>query len=411
MLAWLGYLCAGVLGLAVLLVAVIVISTMIRYRRSPLWQWRQKVLQLQARADAEVIAAREMLGKLPPLEPSREEAIKQACLREYLAEHPIQALENYPGIGRGTLAKLRRAGYRTLGNLSGTNWSVRDLGKKRTADVQSAVRDLLEKIRVAFETPGTPEASLLRERLQAQRAQGSEAGARALARLVEAQKVLDYLEPLVEIARSVNLRTHLAEREGNMPLGLVLEAQLPDVDAILQAAEEEAARGSTPRAGRMSQYRIIRPPAEDIFIDTQRPRVAPRPASGPPLRPARSEPVADLFQTAPSNAPPAPAEPPPPARPASVADHRAALEIAPDAPLTADLIRRQYRLLSERYREEKFTAAGPEFVDLARRKRETAQASALALLQPLGEPLEPTPPPVAEPELRPNNDLDAIFGR
>jgi hypothetical protein len=65
--------------------------------------------------------------------------------------------------------------------------------------------------------------------------------------------------------------------------------------------------------------------------------------------------------------------------------------------------------LSERYEGAKFEAAGPEFVAMAQSKREAVQAAALALLEPLGEPLEVVAP--AEPrDLRHNPDLDAFFG-
>ncbi|HZU36736.1 MAG TPA: TerB family tellurite resistance protein, partial [Gemmataceae bacterium] len=89
-------------------------------------------------------------------------------------------------------------------------------------------------------------------------------------------------------------------------------------------------------------------------------------------------------------------------------DHLAALEISSSTPLSAELIRRQYHLLTDRFQPDKVQHMGPEFVALAESKRTAAQAAALALLEPLGEPLEPaTPPPQ---ELRHNPDLDDVFG-
>jgi hypothetical protein len=86
------------------------------------------------------------------------------------------------------------------------------------------------------------------------------------------------------------------------------------------------------------------------------------------------------------------------------------LEIDPAAPLSADLIRRQYHLLSERYDSAKFEAAGPEFVAMAQSKREALRAAATALLGPLGEKLEVAPPAAESRDLRHNPDLDALFG-
>jgi uncharacterized tellurite resistance protein B-like protein len=89
---------------------------------------------------------------------------------------------------------------------------------------------------------------------------------------------------------------------------------------------------------------------------------------------------------------------------------RAALEIAPNASLSAELIRRHYRLLCERCDPSKFESHGPEFIEVARHKLQRAEAAARALLAPMGEPLELGAPPEEVKELRHNPDLDAIFG-
>jgi uncharacterized tellurite resistance protein B-like protein len=119
----------------------------------------------------------------------------------------------------------------------------------------------------------------------------------------------------------------------------------------------------------------------------------------------------------PEAAPQPPAAPPPGtgpepklAPPATPEEQRKALEIDPEVPLTAELIRRQYHLLTERYAPEKFEPAGPEFVAVARGKSAAVRAAALALLEPLGEPLDAAPPAAEPPELRHNPDLDALFG-
>jgi uncharacterized tellurite resistance protein B-like protein len=105
--------------------------------------------------------------------------------------------------------------------------------------------------------------------------------------------------------------------------------------------------------------------------------------------------------------------PPSNARPpvALTSDERMALlEIAPSTPQSADLVRRQYHLLMERYAAEKVAAMGPDFVAMADSKRTAIRAAASALLEKLGEALETTPPAAAPQELRHNPDLDAMFG-
>jgi tellurite resistance protein len=91
-------------------------------------------------------------------------------------------------------------------------------------------------------------------------------------------------------------------------------------------------------------------------------------------------------------------------------DHLSVLEIDPKSALSANLIRRQYNRLSERFTPEKTKAMGPEFVALAEEKKRALLIAAQALLAPLGESLE-VPAPVPTPKgLRDNPDLDAVFG-
>jgi uncharacterized tellurite resistance protein B-like protein len=109
--------------------------------------------------------------------------------------------------------------------------------------------------------------------------------------------------------------------------------------------------------------------------------------------------------------PPPPATPTAPAVPKPLTDNecKKLLEIAFDTVLSVDLIRRQHRLLSERYDPAKFAAHGAEFVQLAQTKRDTIQKAALQLLKPYNEPLElPTLPPPTD--MRHNPDLDDFFG-
>ena len=106
---------------------------------------------------------------------------------------------------------------------------------------------------------------------------------------------------------------------------------------------------------------------------------------------------------------PAPVVAAEPDAPLTELDCRSALEIAPETPLSVDLVRRQYRLLSDRFAPEKFATHGPEFSQMAAEKRERAEQAARHLLAGYNEPLgTPMPPPPADP--RHNPDLDDVFG-
>jgi uncharacterized tellurite resistance protein B-like protein len=89
---------------------------------------------------------------------------------------------------------------------------------------------------------------------------------------------------------------------------------------------------------------------------------------------------------------------------------RSLLEIPAETPLSADLVRRQWNLLSERMDPEKVAAMGPEFVKLAQDKLATLRQAAESFLESMGEKLEtkPSTPPIQD--LRHNPDLDDVFG-
>ncbi len=108
-----------------------------------------------------------------------------------------------------------------------------------------------------------------------------------------------------------------------------------------------------------------------------------------------------------------PAAPPPDPTPLAAlhsdTEARTILEIAADVPLSADLVRRQYRLLTDRFDPSKFAGHGAEFTTMAAEKRARVEQAARHLLAEYNEPLEvPTAPAPADP--RHNPDLDAVFG-
>jgi len=137
--------------------------------------------------------------------------------------------------------------------------------------------------------------------------------------------------------------------------------------------------------------------AEELGVG---PAIAPVPAGGTEPRPVREE----L-----SNTPAPTAIRAEPDTPLTEADCRVALEIAAESSLGVGLIRRQYRLLSDRYAPDKFGAHGPEFVQIATAKLDLVERAARQLLAAYNEPLEP--PAAAPPaELRHNPLLDELFG-
>lgn len=192
---------------------------------------------------------------------------------------------------------------------------------------------------------------------------------------------------------------------------------------------------ATPFLNRLSQYLRVPPVALPHREPASPSIVPPKPSPSPPQtfkssapqRPASSRvvsaapPVAlQLSSAVPAVSPSPtlltspPATPPvlPSPKPTGPTSNECLglLEISPDTPLSADLVRRQWNLLSERLAPEKVASMGPEFVKLAQAKLAALRRAAESLLQAMGEKLETKPATSPAQDLRHNPDLDDVFG-
>ena len=149
------------------------------------------------------------------------------------------------------------------------------------------------------------------------------------------------------------------------------------------------------------RFEIIRPPTKAA--------VAVTPFPVPP-------PVELTVQPNKAAVPAAPLPVPPPVAPTvspktvSRDEYLATLEIPLNTAITADLVRRQYRFLSERNDPAKFESHGADFVKLANDKRHKIEVAATKLLLELHEKLEEEKKPETPTDMRHNPDLDAVFG-
>jgi hypothetical protein len=84
------------------------------------------------------------------------------------------------------------------------------------------------------------------------------------------------------------------------------------------------------------------------------------------------------------------------------------LEIEASMPLTADLVRRHYFRLMDKFAPDKVQTLGADFALMAQKKRQEIEHAAQTLMAQWGEELVQAQP--AAPELRHNPDLDALFG-
>lgn len=86
------------------------------------------------------------------------------------------------------------------------------------------------------------------------------------------------------------------------------------------------------------------------------------------------------------------------------------LEISDDQPLSADLIRRQFNKLADRFQSNKIAHLGADFELLAEQRYTAARQAAEQLLQEMGEPLVITEKPAEPVGIRENKELDELFG-
>jgi uncharacterized tellurite resistance protein B-like protein len=124
----------------------------------------------------------------------------------------------------------------------------------------------------------------------------------------------------------------------------------------------------------------------------------------------RSPPVPDRSVPAKPEMPPAPVEHAQLAPSAGPSDPRTVLEIDSGTVLTADLIRRHFNRLWERFEPDKMAAMGGDFVAMAQSRRAALRAAACTLIAPFGEELEPKTTAPSPRDIRENPDLDAVFG-
>jgi hypothetical protein len=409
----------SVLGIGVLAIAAIMVLLYSPYRRSPEKLWRDRVRRLVAAARHQLWMDQEELRALEAHREGLAKDLHHKAFVSYLDSIPVEQLDDYQNIGPVTVAKVREAGYTTLASLQNVPVNIPGLGQKRLGDVKAAVRDLTKNAKTRFETV---EAQHLRETVGALTGEIEERDFRARARIRSVQTLLTRMEETITVARRVTFRQYLGKEWGFLIPAHVRNRALPELERLVADADRQAALDY---AGRKVPVPTPPPVAVPVavLVSESASKATPAPSrSADPfgLTPAANAPPGEAKKPSAKKtkpAPPAaeqvlakPIETPGPKRPTPRQDQLAALEIDPALPLSAELIRRQYNRLRERYTPDKVAAMGPEFVAMARSKHAAIEAAATALMEPFGEKLEPVSPPSGPQPLRDNPDLDAVFG-
>jgi hypothetical protein len=336
----------------------------IRYAFSPLKLWSDEVHRLQRRAATAIRIEQDRLQQLDADYRRREIDARREALLTYVAAIPVDRLEDYPGIGPATVARLREAGCRNLEQLQNFRVPISGLGRKRLADIGSASRDLMAQVQANLDAGGK-EARDLSSRLALLKSSLISDRTSAEARQEAARQFLHDLQPVVAAARTVSFFRYYWSPRNSLVEPRMLAEPLPDLEARLA----RAASGAT----------------------------------GVSVLPLPGDPASGAGRNG---------QAPPPATPTISAqtEQLRTLEIDPTAPVTAELIRRHFHLLSNRYTEAKAHAPDAEFVRLADSRLADIPKAAAQLLQTLGEELNTEPKPPTGDPLRRNADLDEIMG-
>ncbi len=197
------------------------------------------------------------------------------------------------------------------------------------------------------------------------------------------------------MSRKVDLEQVLAAARAQIP-----QARWPDLVVMAGQIADAGGKRGVQEAAVIAQIRAsLTAPSSRSDTESERAESALKKIE-PPAVPAHSQSVPPHSQQVPPAGEP-------PRGPALQVSARKNLEILESAPLTARLVRAQWKAMREKFDPVKFSGHGDEFTAMAQSRRQAADEAAKSLLQELGEA-----PTLDEPvkDLRHNPDLDAAFG-
>jgi hypothetical protein len=274
-----------------------------------------------ARARAQVHAERATVERLRANHEWEERALGDQAFASFIATVPVAELENYPGIGRATITKLRDAGFADLARLGNVRIRVSGLGAKRLAEIDFAVRDLLKQATHRFNSGACQEASSLSGRLNALRAQYQESKGRAEIRAKVAESIIEGIRDLTGVARQVTFLRYFWKDSYELVAPQMMHVALPNLQTALDAAGGSLAVAQVGRgqstsdtdpqsriatAWRAPQDRGHRQPAARATSAGTSPRIATAraealpealPAGHPPRGPAQAAVPAERLRT------------------------------------------------------------------------------------------------------------------
>jgi tellurite resistance protein len=259
-------------AVAILLVLIVLTPTVtlgvlyLQYRSWPPFLWKDRVIRW-------VESFRHQREQLRREGGAEDEVatLFEDHFDRYLRAIPLEALDECPGIGPATVARLRDAGYRSLGAITKARFeSIQGIGPTRATALRDAVRTLVRQARSRFEAGACPEAQEFRRQADALRAAERKRHEERVRTLAAIDVALREIEQLHDVARGITFWTYLFHRDEPGVSETVMHRPLPTVVV------------APPPALPVAQVVAIPPPVR-VAAQVVTARPAPQPAVSPPM--------------------------------------------------------------------------------------------------------------------------------
>jgi hypothetical protein len=237
------------LGVIVLMLFLLIVLTALiggfiiylQYCNSPVKKWSRQVLTLLGNARRRLRTEQRSFERLDTEKRAEAASLTEKAVRKCLTRIPVGRLQEYPGIGPGTVEKLREGGFDNLAHLRSAAIHIHGLGEKRLTDIRSAALHLTRETLRQFESGTSVEARELAEQTATLDLQYDRLDYVTKSRVKAIEGVIRQVEELADYARTVTFRRYFRPiTESPLVPPEIQDAPLPDLDAIEQEAIDEA---------------------------------------------------------------------------------------------------------------------------------------------------------------------------
>jgi uncharacterized tellurite resistance protein B-like protein len=196
-----------------------------QFQSWPPYRWRQSALRRSAGLRGRQF---ELTMPDPDGVQMRADRLATDLFGRHLQSVPVGLLDQFPGIGPGTVDRVRGAGGRTLADLPRFPFeSIPGIGPTKAHDLRIAVAKLLREAQSRFEAGGCPEAEEYRKKLAALQTRERDRAIVRQRELAAIESALRSVDTLLAEARDVTFWNYLFRRATTGPTEKVMSRPLP----------------------------------------------------------------------------------------------------------------------------------------------------------------------------------------